>query len=214
VANFLREESVGRLTSFSLIKHANGEQASVLTSQFFGQVDEAVSGELAWAEANDVVSMSGTVAGSSITGTINWTEVNDVLAIATNVRINGAMSSQDQNDTFAASGTLRVNASAGWAEPSDICGFVGVVRVNGSFALQDQSDTLAATMNVAESVLGAIEWQEQNDILLILANTFQFARAPRGDVGQSTRPAASNGSRPARNLDRMERPSATQRGTR
>lgn len=213
MANLFRAEPSGRLTGFSLVKHRNGEQASVLSAAFFEESAD-VSGTLAWSEASDIVSMTGTVASDSISGTVNWAEVNDTLSISSNVRLSGSMSSQDQSDTLAASGTLRVNASAGWSEQSDVAGFVGVFLVNGSIALQDQSDTLSASMDIAGAVSGAIEWQEQSDILLILANTFQFSRSPRGDVGQSTRAGATNSSRPEQNSSRMQRPAAIQRGTR
>lgn len=154
-----------RFTRQDLTKTSGVSQ--IAEGWFFGAAGGGggtVSGSVAWTEANDTASLSGSVIAS---GTVAWTEANDTCAIAGSFIgvVSGSVSWTEANDTASLSGSVIAAGTVAWTEADDVTSISGTFG-NGVFASlgwTEDNDTAAIAGSVVNPVTAAINWTEAND---------------------------------------------------
>jgi hypothetical protein len=131
------------------------------TASLSGSVGNAIAINAAWTEQSDAVAIS---ASASIAVTAAWTEASDTTALSGPVgNAVAANINWTEADTFAASATLSITASAGWAEQSDLSGFNAQVLATAGLSWSEPSDTTVISAAILATPSASIAWTEASD---------------------------------------------------
>lgn len=123
-------------------------------------VSAGTSGTVAYTNANDSVSASGT---TTVTGSLSRTNTNDSVSAAGTTTVVGTLAYTNSNDSVSASGSVGsdVTGTVAYTNANDTVAASGTTTVTGSLARTNASDTLAASGTT--TVLGTVSYTNSND---------------------------------------------------
>lgn len=129
-------------------------------------VSSDITGTLAWTEADDDVSLAGTLTD---TASLGWTEENDAHAATVTLtdRVSASWTEADDAVSIAANianGTI--SAGIAWTEPDDSVSVTVTANNRASLSWVEQDDLVVMSGNVetpAIPVTASIGWVEQDD---------------------------------------------------
>lgn len=122
-----------------------------------------VTGTLAKTNENDTLSSSGT---TTVVCTLAYTNADDTLSASGSVGndVTGTVNYTNANDTLSASGTTTVTGTVAYTNVNDTLSGAGSPIIVGNLAYTNANDTLAAS-GAAGTVTGIIAYTNANDTL-------------------------------------------------
>lgn len=102
-------------------------------------------------------------AAGGVTGALAYTNANDTLSASGSPVIAGTSATTNANDTSAASGTTTVVGSSSTTNANDTLSAAGTTTVTGTLATTNADDTLAASGSVGAAVTGTLAYTNVND---------------------------------------------------
>jgi hypothetical protein len=125
-----------------------------------------------------------TAAPSGITADIAWTEADDAVSLAGTLTDSASLGWTEANDTHAAAVTLTDRASTSWTEADDAVSITANIAngtVSGSIAWTEADDGVSVTVTANDRA--SMSWTEQDDVVAMSGNVATPAIPVTADIG-------------------------------
>jgi hypothetical protein len=118
------------------------------------------TGSVAYTNANDTVSASGT---APVVGTLARTNANDTVSASGTTTVTGSLAKTNANDTVVASGSPIITGALARTNANDTVSASGSPIVTGSLAKTNANDSLNASGSVGSGITGSLAYTNNND---------------------------------------------------
>lgn len=136
----------------------------------------ATTRTLTWTTTNSATSCGTSkvflpAASSGVTGTVAYTNANDTSSASGTTTIVGTVSVTNANDTSSASGSTTITGTISYTNLDDTSSASGSTTIIGTVSFTNADDTSSATGTVGSDVTGTVAYINLNDIATASGST-------------------------------------------